>query len=143
MIALRRIAESLILGVIFALAFRFPAASGWGFGEAALALVFPALIFDAMFKKRHPGWLYLALMAGFGLLFHWVPATLAILVFGIAAIPPEGRALASRQVQSVLSMLDMRSPGARATGNLADSKSRLASINWASFAPGLSARINY
>jgi len=78
MIALRRILEALILGVLFALTFRFPAASGWGFGEAALAFIFPALLFDALFKGRHPGWLYLSLLAGFGMLFHWVPATLEL-----------------------------------------------------------------
>ncbi len=78
MIALRRLLEALILGALFALAFRFPAASGWGFGEAALSFLFPALICDALFKGRHPGWLYLSLMAGFALLFHWVPGTLEI-----------------------------------------------------------------
>jgi hypothetical protein len=75
---LRRVLEMLILGGLFVLVFRFPAASGWGFLEAALAFLFPALLFDALFKGRSPGWLFLALMAGFALLFHWVPATLEI-----------------------------------------------------------------
>lgn len=76
MIFLRRTMEALILGACFALAFRFPAASGWGFLEAALAFIFPVLLFDALFKGRRLGWLYLALLAGFAMLFHWVPATL-------------------------------------------------------------------
>ncbi len=78
MTILRRSLEALILGALFALTFRFPAASGWGFAEAALAFLFPALIFDALFKGRHPGWLYGALLAGFAMLFHWVPGTLEI-----------------------------------------------------------------
>lgn len=77
-VSLRRILESLILGGCFALAFRFPATSGWGFLEAALAFIFPVLLFDACFKGRGLGWLYLALMTGFALLFAWVPATLAL-----------------------------------------------------------------
>lgn len=77
-IAARRVLESLILGGLFALTFRFPATSGWGYLEASLALVFPVLLFDALFKGRSLGWLYLALMAGFALLFAWVPATLEL-----------------------------------------------------------------
>jgi len=73
---LRRLLEALILGGLFALAFRFPATSGWGYLEAALAFLFPVLLFDALFKGRSLGWLYLALMAGFAFLFAWVPATL-------------------------------------------------------------------
>ena len=78
MTALRRILEALILGALFALAFRFPALSGRGFLEGLLAFVFPALLFDALFKGRRSGWLFLSLMAGFAMLFHWVPATLAL-----------------------------------------------------------------
>ena len=75
---LRRLLEALILGGLFALAFRFPATSGWGYLEAALAFLFPVLLFDALFKGRSLGWLYLALMAGFAFLFAWVPATLEL-----------------------------------------------------------------
>lgn len=73
---IRRCLESLVLGVLFMLAFRFPAASGWGFLEAAMAFLFPALLFDAVFKGRKAGWLYLAFFMGFAMLFYWVPATL-------------------------------------------------------------------
>ncbi len=75
---LRRLLEALILGGFFALTFRFPASSGWGYLEAALAFLFPVLLFDALFKERALGWLYLALMAGFAFLFAWVPATLEL-----------------------------------------------------------------
>ncbi len=75
---LRRLLEALILGGFFALAFRFPAASGWGYLEAAFAFLFPALLFDALFKGRSLGWLFLSLMAGFAFLFAWVPATLEL-----------------------------------------------------------------
>jgi len=77
-VLLRRSAEAGVLGLLFMLAFRFPAASGWGFLEAAMAFLFPALVFDAVFKGRNPGWLFLAFLAGFALLFHWVPATLEV-----------------------------------------------------------------
>lgn len=77
-VVLRRGLEALVLGALFMLAFRFPATSGWGFLEAAMAFLFPALLFDAVFKGRHQGWLYLAFFAGFAMLFHWVPATLEV-----------------------------------------------------------------
>jgi len=72
----RRTAEALVLGAFFMLAFRFPAASGWGFLEAAMAFIFPALLFDAVFKERKAGWVFISFFAGFAMLFYWVPATL-------------------------------------------------------------------
>jgi apolipoprotein N-acyltransferase len=63
---------------VFILAFRFPAASGRGYLEAAAALVFPTLLFATLFRGRRPGWIYLALVLGLVGIFHWVPGTIAV-----------------------------------------------------------------
>ena len=68
--------EALLLGTIFALAFRFPGALG-GWLEPAAALLFPLLLLETAFRERRARWLYAALLVGFVLLFYWVPATLA------------------------------------------------------------------
>ncbi len=67
--------EALVLGIVFALAFRLPGALG-GWLEPLAALAFPLLFLEAAFRGRHALWLWLSLMAGFALLFSWVPATL-------------------------------------------------------------------
>lgn len=56
-----------------------------------------------------------------------VLGALLLLLVGAALLPRDATHFASGQVQSVLAMLNLRSPGARAAGNLADSKPRLAS----------------
>jgi len=80
--------SSLILAGIFALAFRFPGALG-GWLEPVLALVFPLLLLDGLFKGRHAAWIWISLFAGLLLLYLWVPQTLASkggLPFGIALL---------------------------------------------------------
>ena len=73
--ALLRPFEALVLGLVFALAFRFPGALG-GWLEPTAALLFPLLLMEAAFRGRHALWLAAGLFAGFALLFAWVPATL-------------------------------------------------------------------
>lgn len=68
--------SSLVLAVLFVLAFRFPGALG-GWLEPAMALLFPLLLLDGLFKGRHAGWTWLTLVAGLVLLYLWVPQTLA------------------------------------------------------------------
>ena len=68
--------SSLILAALFVLAFRFPGALG-GWLEPAMALLFPLLLLDGLFKGRHAGWTWLTLVAGLVLLYLWVPQTLA------------------------------------------------------------------
>ena len=67
--------EALLLGAVFALAFRFPGALG-GWLEPAAALLFPLLLLETAFRGRHALWLGAALLTGLILLFSWVPATL-------------------------------------------------------------------
>ncbi|HEX9081038.1 MAG TPA: hypothetical protein VF768_02105, partial [Holophagaceae bacterium] len=67
--------EILVLGAVFALAFRFPGALG-GWLEPAAALLFPLLLLETAYRGRAAGWLWLALVAGLVAIFHWVPATL-------------------------------------------------------------------
>lgn len=55
-----------------------------------------------------------------------VPAMLAVGLVGAALLPRDGAPFAARQVESVLAMLNLRSPGARATGNLVDTKPAVA-----------------
>ncbi|MCE1204345.1 MAG: apolipoprotein N-acyltransferase [Holophagaceae bacterium] len=68
--------SSLILALVFVLAFRFPGALG-GWLEPVMALLFPLLLLDGLFKGRHAGWTWLTLAAGLVLLYLWVPQTLA------------------------------------------------------------------
>jgi apolipoprotein N-acyltransferase len=69
---------ALILALVFVLAFRFPADSGRGYLEAAAALLFPTLLFAALFRGLRAGWIYLALFLGLVGIFHWVPGTIAV-----------------------------------------------------------------
>ena len=73
----RRLLEAGVLALVFAAAFRWPAASGNGVVEALAALLFPPLLMEGLLRGRSPWWSLLALFGGFALLFHWVPATLA------------------------------------------------------------------
>ncbi|NWJ41683.1 MAG: apolipoprotein N-acyltransferase [Geothrix sp.] len=80
--------SSLVLAAVFVLAFRFPGALG-GWLEPAMALLFPLLLLDGLFKGRHAGWTWLTLVAGLVLLYLWVPQTLASkggLPFGAALL---------------------------------------------------------
>jgi apolipoprotein N-acyltransferase len=69
---------TLVLAGIFALIFRFPAASGYGYHEPILAFLFPALVFEATFRGRSLGWLFLSFLLGIIGIFHWVPQVIAI-----------------------------------------------------------------
>jgi len=71
--------ETLALAAVFTLAFRFPAPSGRGYLEAAMALLFPILLFARMLKPGgpRPGWIYLSLVLGLVAIFYWVPGTIA------------------------------------------------------------------
>lgn len=73
-----KVGASLVLGAVFSLAFRFPASSGWGWFESLMALAFPVLLLDTLYKGRHAFWIWLALFAGLVGIFHWVPSTLAL-----------------------------------------------------------------
>ena len=80
--------ETALLAGVFVLAFRFPGALG-GWLEPAAELAFPALLMEAVFRRRHAFWTWLALLAGLLLLYHWVPRTLATkggLPFGLALV---------------------------------------------------------
>jgi apolipoprotein N-acyltransferase len=80
--------SALILSGVFVLAFRFPGALG-GWLEPVMALAFPLLLLDGLFKGRHAFWAWLTLVAGLSLLYLWVPQTLASkggLPFGVALL---------------------------------------------------------
>jgi apolipoprotein N-acyltransferase len=68
--------SSLVLAGLFLLAFRFPGALG-GWLEPSMALLFPLLLLDGLFKGRHAFWTWVSLLAGLVLLYLWVPQTLA------------------------------------------------------------------
>jgi len=70
--------SALVLGGCFTLAFRFPAASGWGWLEAAMGFLFPLLLLDTLYKGRHGFWIWFACFSGLVGIFHWVPSTLAL-----------------------------------------------------------------
>lgn len=80
--------SSLVLAGLFMLAFRFPGALG-GWLEPAMALLFPLLLLDGLFKGRPAFWTWLSLLAGLVLLYLWVPQTLASkggLPYGVALL---------------------------------------------------------
>jgi apolipoprotein N-acyltransferase len=80
--------SSLVLALVFVLAFRFPGALG-GWLEPAMALAFPLLLLDGLFKGRHAAWIWLSLLLGLLLLYQWVPQTLCSkggLSFGVALL---------------------------------------------------------
>ncbi len=80
--------ETAVLAGIFALAFRFPGALG-GWLEPAMALLFPLLLLEGLFKGRHAVWTWAAILAGLLLLYAWVPQTLASkggLPYGLAVL---------------------------------------------------------
>lgn len=80
--------SALVLAGLFVLTFRFPGALG-GWLEVGLALLFPLLLLDGLFKGRHPFWIWFTLLAGLLLLYQWVPGTLASkggLPFGLALL---------------------------------------------------------
>ena len=68
--------SSLVLAGLFLLAFRFPGALG-GWMEPSMALLFPLLLLDGLFKGRHAFWTWVSLLAGLVVLYLWVPQTLA------------------------------------------------------------------
>lgn len=73
-----RLFETLVLAGLFTLIFRFPAASGLGYHEPLLAFLFPALLFEGVFRERSLTWTYLIFLLGLIGIFHWVPATIEI-----------------------------------------------------------------
>ena len=73
-----RILEALVLAALFALIFRFPVPSGRGFHAPILALCFPAMMFEGVFRGRHLGWTFLVFLLGLIGLFYWVPAVIAV-----------------------------------------------------------------
>ncbi|GLH73015.1 hypothetical protein GETHLI_15170 [Geothrix limicola] len=80
--------SALFLAFVFVLAFRFPGALG-GCLEPAMALIFPLLLLDGLFKGRHAFWVWITLVLGLLLLYQWVPQTLASkggLPFGLALV---------------------------------------------------------
>lgn len=80
--------STLVLAGVFVLAFRFPGALG-GWLEPVMALLFPLLLLDGLFKGRHAFWVWITLVAGLLLLYLWVPQTLASkggLPFGAALL---------------------------------------------------------
>ena len=85
---LLRLLSSLVMAGIFVLAFRFPGALG-GWLEPAMAMLFPLLLLDGLFKGRHAFWTWATLVAGLLLLYLWVPQTLVSkggLPFGLALL---------------------------------------------------------
>jgi len=68
--------ETAVLAGIFVLAFRFPGALG-GWLEPAMALLFPLVLLEGLFKGRPAAWTWAAILAGLLLLYLWVPQTLA------------------------------------------------------------------
>jgi len=82
------ISSSLVLAGMFVLTFRFPGALG-GWLEPVMAMLFPLLLLDGLFKGRHAFWTWASLLAGLVLLYLWVPQTLASkggLPFGLALL---------------------------------------------------------
>jgi len=80
--------SAFILSLVFLLAFRFPGALG-GWLEPAMALVFPLLLLDGLYKGRHAFWVWVTLLMGLLLLYQWVPQTLATkggLPYGLAVL---------------------------------------------------------
>jgi apolipoprotein N-acyltransferase len=87
-VSLLRPLSALILSGLFVLAFRFPGALG-GWLEPFMALLFPLLLLDGLFKGRHAFWTWLSILGGLVLLYLWVPQTLASkggLPFGLALL---------------------------------------------------------
>jgi apolipoprotein N-acyltransferase len=72
---LLRVPEALVLGALFALAYRFPGALG-GWLEVTLTFLFPALLLEAVFRGRHLAWTYLTLFLGLVGIFYWMPHTI-------------------------------------------------------------------
>jgi len=73
-----RLFGTIVLAALFVLAFRFPVASGRGFHEPLLALLFPALLLEGVFRGRSLAWAYAALFLGLVGIFHWVPAVVEV-----------------------------------------------------------------
>jgi apolipoprotein N-acyltransferase len=73
-----RLLEAVLVAAVLALGFRFPAASGHGYLEAAAGLAGPVLLLAALFRGRRAGWTYLSLVLLLVALFYWVPGTIAV-----------------------------------------------------------------
>lgn len=71
------LASSLVLAAFFWLAFGFPNAAG-GALSAVFAFLFPALLLESRFRRRHLGWIFLACAAGVAAIFAFVPRTVAL-----------------------------------------------------------------
>lgn len=71
------LASSLALAAFFWLAFGFP--NAWDGALASLfGFLFPALLLEARFRRRHLGWIFLACAAGVAAIFAFVPRTVAV-----------------------------------------------------------------
>ena len=71
------LASSLALAAFFWLGFGFP--NAWGGTLSALfGFLFPAMLLEARFRKRHLGWIFLACALGVAAIFAFVPRTVAV-----------------------------------------------------------------
>lgn len=71
------LASCLALAAFFWLAFGFP--NAWGGVLAALfGFLFPAMLLEARFRKRHLGWIFFACALGVAAIFAFVPRTVAV-----------------------------------------------------------------
>ncbi len=71
------VASSFALAAFFWLAFGFPTAWG-GLLSALFGFLFPAMLLEARFRKRHLGWVFLACALGVAAIFAFVPRTVAV-----------------------------------------------------------------
>lgn len=71
------LASAAVLAAFFWLGFAFPTA--WsGVLSALFGFLFPAMLLEARYRKRHLGWLFLACALGVAAIFAFVPRTVAI-----------------------------------------------------------------
>lgn len=71
------LASSLALAAFFWLAFGFPTAWG-GLLAALFGFLFPAMLLEARFRKRHLAWIFFACAVGVAAIFAFVPRTVAV-----------------------------------------------------------------
>ncbi|HLO67686.1 MAG TPA: apolipoprotein N-acyltransferase [Holophaga sp.] len=69
----RALVDAALVALAYALANRFPAASGHGYLEALGAFLLPAAVMAALTRGRKLAWIFLGLLGGTILGFHWVP----------------------------------------------------------------------
>lgn len=69
----RGLLDAALVALAYVLANRFPAASGHGYLEALGAFLLPATLLAPLTRGRKLAWVFLGLLAGTVLGFHWVP----------------------------------------------------------------------